>query len=92
MNSGNLIIKTPVTIMGGYSDDFSKRDILTHRTMVQPTAESNGSQQGRGTIQIRSVVAPNGYVIIDGLIMGAATQYPTTQRTRVSPRGSIALS
>ncbi len=69
MNSGNLIIKTPVTIMGGYSDDFSKRDILTHRTMVQPTAESNGSQQGRGTIQIRSVVAPNGYVIIDGLIM-----------------------
>ncbi len=69
MNSGNLIIKTPVTIMGGYSDDFSKRDILTYRTMVQPTAESNGSQQGRGTIQIRSVVAPNGYVIIDGLIM-----------------------
>lgn len=69
MNSGNLIIKTPVTIMGGYSDDFSKRDILTHRTMVQPTTESNGSQQGRGTIQIRSVVAPNGYVIIDGLIM-----------------------
>ncbi len=69
MNSGNLIIKTPVTIMGGYSDDFSKRDILTYRTMVQPTTESNGSQQGRGTIQIRSVVAPNGYVIIDGLIM-----------------------
>lgn len=69
MNSGNLIIKTPVTIMGGYSDDFSKRDILTLRTMVQPTTESNGSQQGRGTIQIRSVVAPNGYVIIDGLIM-----------------------
>lgn len=69
MNSGNIIIKTPVTIMGGYSSDFSKRDIINTPTMIQPTAESNGSAKGHGTIQICSVVAPQGYVILDGLIM-----------------------
>ncbi len=69
MNSGNIIITKPVTIMGGYNNAFSERDILKNRTMVQPTVESNGSAQGRGTIQIRSVVAPDSYVIIDGLIM-----------------------
>ncbi len=69
MNSGNIVVKTPVTIMGGYSSDFSKRDIINTPTMIQPTAESNGTSKGHGTIQICSVVAPKGYVIIDGLIM-----------------------
>ncbi len=69
MNCGNIIIKKPVTIMGGYSADFSKRDILNTPTMIQPTATSNGTSKGSGTIQICSVVAPKGQVVIDGLIM-----------------------
>lgn len=42
LNSGNINITKPVTIMGGYNSDFSERDILKYRTMIQPTPESNG--------------------------------------------------
>lgn len=69
LNCGNIVITKPVTLLGGYSADFSERDILKHRTMIQPSASSNGSVSGNGTIQIRSVQAPNDYVVIDGFIM-----------------------
>ena len=52
LNSGNIVINKPLTIMGGYSDDFSTRDILKYRSMVQPDATSNGTAKGGGTIQI----------------------------------------
>ena len=69
LNCGNIVITKPVTLLGGYSADFSERDILKHRTMIQPSASSNGSVSGNGTIQIRSVQAPRDYVVIDGFIM-----------------------
>ena len=69
LNCGNIVITKPVTLLGGYSTDFSERDILKHRTMIQPTASSNGSVSGNGTIQIRSVQAPRDFVILDGFIM-----------------------
>ena len=46
LNSGNIIIDKPLTIMGGYSDDFSTRDILKYRSMVQPDPTSNGTAKG----------------------------------------------
>lgn len=55
MNRGNIIIDKPLVILGGYSEDFSERDVLKHLTTIAPDANSNGSSQGRGTIQIRSI-------------------------------------
>ncbi len=69
LNCGNIVITKPVTLLGGYSTDFSERDVLKHHTRIQPSASSNGSVSGNGTIQIRSVQAPRDFVILDGFIM-----------------------
>lgn len=68
LDSGNIKITKGVTIYGGYSADFSERDILRHRTFIQPTATSNGSAQGQGTVQI-DVREAGSLVMLDGLIM-----------------------
>ena len=67
LDKGNINIAKPVKIYGGYSADFSTRDVLKHLTMVQPSPESNGTQDGQGTMQIQ-VKTPNTEVVIDGLI------------------------
>jgi hypothetical protein len=66
LNSGNINVTKPVKIYGGYTDDFSVRDVLKHRTMVQPSPESNGTQKG-ATMRIQVKTASPG-VVIDGLI------------------------
>ena len=66
LNSGTIDIRKPVTIKGGYNGDFTERDVLKYKTMIQPSAESNGSAQGKGTMQITSIVAPGKQVVIDG--------------------------
>ena len=68
LDSGNIKINKGVSIYGGYSADFSERDILRHRTFIQPTATSNGSVQGQGTVQI-DVRESGTRVLLDGLIM-----------------------
>ena len=68
LNSGNIKINKGVSIVGGWASDFSRRDILAHRTYIQPTATSNGSAQGQGTIQI-NVMQAGTLVELDGLIM-----------------------
>jgi len=67
LDKGNIIVNKAVTIMGGYSPDFSKRDVLNHLTMVQPTSDSNGTASGQGTMQIQ-VKKAGVEVVIDGLI------------------------
>lgn len=66
LDCGNIIVSKPVTIVGGYSADFKERDVLKHRTMVQPSAESNGTSKGEGTLQINT--KSGGNVVIDGLL------------------------
>ncbi|MBQ7280353.1 MAG: DUF1565 domain-containing protein [Bacteroidales bacterium] len=87
LNKGNIIITKPVTIKGGYSSDFSQRDVLQYRSMVQPTPASNGSASGNGTIQIRSVVAPTAKIIIDGLIMDRGNSIAYNAKGEGRPEG-----
>ena len=87
LNKGNIIISKPVTIMGGYNSDFSERDVLKDRSMVQPTPASNGSASGQGTIQIKSVVAPNQSVVIDGLIMDRGNSIAYNAKGEGRPEG-----
>lgn len=68
LDCGNIKINKGVSIYGGYSADFSDRDILKYRTFIQPTATSNGSAQGQGTVQI-DVRESGTQVLLDGLIM-----------------------
>ena len=87
LNSGNIVITKPISIFGGYNTDFSKRDVLKYRTMVQPTCTSNGSASGEGTIHIKSVVAPNETVLLDGLIMDRGNSIAYNPKGEGQPAG-----
>ena len=75
LRSGNIFVRKPVYIYGGFNEDFSARDILTYRTLVQPTPESNGSAKAP-TVQLEVNVAKYGNnleyrspdVLFDGII------------------------
>ena len=67
LRSGNINIEKPVTILGGYNSDFTVRDVLKYRTTVRPSASSNETQAGKGTMQIR-VRRPGSKVVVDGLL------------------------
>lgn len=43
LRSGNIFVRKPFYIYGGFSTDFASRDILRYCTMVQPTTASNGT-------------------------------------------------
>ncbi len=86
LNSGNINIKKAVKIYGGFTTDFSKRDILTHLTMVQPTPESNGTQNGQGTVQIQ-VKEANTEVVIDGIIFDRGNSIAYNSRGDGKPEG-----
>ena len=86
LNSGNIKIDKGITIIGGYSPDFTERDVLGHRTYVQPTATSNGSASGQGTIQI-NVMQPGTRVELDGLIMDRGNSIAYNPRGEGQPEG-----
>ena len=67
LRSGNINIEKPVTILGGYSAGFTERDVLKYRTTVRPSVESNETQSGKGTMQIR-VRRAGTKVVVDGLL------------------------
>lgn len=86
LNSGNINITKPVKIYGGYSSDFSTRDVLKHPTMVQPSPESNGTQNGQGTLQVQ-VKTPNTEVVIDGLIFDRGNSIAYNPKGEGKPEG-----
>ena len=86
LNSGNIKINKGVSIIGGWSSDFSERDVLEHRTYIQPTATSNGSAQGQGTIQI-NVMQTGTLVELDGLIMDRGNSVAYNPRGEGKPEG-----
>ncbi len=69
LNKGSLEIKKAVEIYGGYSSDFSERDVLKHLSLVQPPASTNGTAHNGGVIYITVSDPKPGTLIIDGLIL-----------------------
>lgn len=86
LGSGNIKIDKGISILGGYSSDFSERDVLKYRTYIQPTATSNGSAQGQGTIQI-NVTKEGTLVELDGLIMDRGNSIAYNPRGEGQPEG-----
>ena len=70
---GFLIMQAPVNLRGGYSPDFSSRDVLRYRTMIQPPASTNRTAQSSALLSLGD---PNkvgqfrvtGTIVIDGII------------------------
>ena len=83
MKCGWFKMEKPVSIVGGYSADFSKRDPLTYKTMFQPKNENNDKKGGAlGLLHLEfeknPSKAPKGFdIVIDGLIFddGFASSY-----------------
>ncbi len=86
LNCGTIKIDKGVSIIGGYSTDFSERNILVHRTYIQPSATSNGSASGQGTIQI-GVMQSGTHVELDGLIMDRGNSVAYNPRGEGKPEG-----
>ncbi|MCQ2226462.1 MAG: hypothetical protein MJZ01_00970 [Bacteroidales bacterium] len=81
LDKGSIELSKLVTIEGGYSSDFSTRDVLKHATTIMPNAASNGTANGSGTIVVDyskrngyamdktiTRLPDNGKLVFDGLI------------------------
>lgn len=86
LDKGNIPVTKCVKIYGGYNADFSQRDVLKYRTMVQPNATSNGTASGLGTMIIK-VNNPNGEVVIDGLLFDRGNSISYNARGEGKPEG-----
>lgn len=84
MKQGWIQLDKPVSLVGGYSADFSERDPVAHRTMLQPTNDQN---EKKGTAMALLLVNFNnkpftGFdMAIDGIILddGFASSYHATK-------------
>lgn len=69
LGASEIIIDKPVTIKGGYSDDFATRDLAKHVTKIQPANEKNDSKG----LSVISLKLPNGpstaELVIDGIVI-----------------------
>lgn len=86
LNKGNINIDKPVKIFGGYSSDFSTRDVLKYRTFVQPDNASNGTQNGQGTMQIK-INDANAVVVVDGLLFDRGNAIAYNKKGEGKPEG-----
>ncbi len=67
LNKGSLELDKSVEIYGGYSKDFSKRDVLKHQSKIMPPASSNGTSANAGMFYLKGI-NDGGKVVIDGII------------------------
>ncbi|MBQ3636034.1 MAG: right-handed parallel beta-helix repeat-containing protein [Bacteroidales bacterium] len=80
MNAGYIEVSNFITLEGGYSEDFSKRDPQKYITRIQPTQEQNGTNgnkalitmSGLDDVTFESVV--RGTIIIDGFCLDHGLQ------------------
>ncbi|MCL2505773.1 MAG: DUF1565 domain-containing protein [Alphaproteobacteria bacterium] len=66
MDKGQIKLNKQLTLLGGYSPDFSKRNILTHRTTIIPSDKIDTIRQG--AIFVIEQGNNMGTTLIDGFI------------------------
>jgi hypothetical protein len=72
---GFVEMVTPVNLRGGYSKDFSSRDVLKYQTKIQPSATINNTAKGMASLTLGKTMGQNvplkipaGGITIDGII------------------------
>ncbi len=68
MGASEIIIDKPITLIGGYSTDFSQRDVTKFASVIQPANDKNDTK-GLSVITLK---LPNGKgpdMVIDGLVI-----------------------
>ena len=82
MKCGWVQLDKPVSLVGGYSSDFSVRDPLKHKTMVQPKNDQNDKKGSAMALMRIDFKNQKGFkMLIDGLIFddGFASSYHETK-------------
>ncbi|MBQ9337202.1 MAG: right-handed parallel beta-helix repeat-containing protein [Lentisphaeria bacterium] len=68
MGASEIIIDKPISLIGGYSPDFSQRDLVKYPSMIQPANDKNDTK-GLSVITLK---LPNGKgpdMVIDGIVI-----------------------
>ncbi|MFC1238433.1 right-handed parallel beta-helix repeat-containing protein [Treponema vincentii] len=80
-DKGFIMIKVPVEIYGGYSKDFSQRDVLKYRTLIMPPASSNGTGRANRLVEFAINGPAGSKMVLDGLIVdkGDSNGYHATK-------------
>lgn len=84
---GYLTMTTPVSLVGGYTTDFSTRDPLKNRTLIQPTTEQSGTARSFASLSLGDPNKPRTFkvegegIVIDGIIFdrGLSNGYHPTK-------------
>ena len=69
MDLGFIKITKYLSVVGGYSDDFSQRDPVKYKTMIQPGSAAGGTNGSFGLFDVYVKGNRNGSVLIDGFIL-----------------------
>ena len=87
MACGWIDLNKPVSLIGGYNEDFSKRDPLVYQTMLRPANKMNATKPTFGTLTINTrKFGKNAKVVIDGMIFDH-TQANSYHATKGKPEG-----
>jgi len=68
LEQGWVKLNKYLSIVGGYSEDFSQRDPIKFRTTMRPGVEQIPTSGNQGVMDIRVVGKRNGVVLVDGII------------------------
>lgn len=77
LDQGFISIKKYVSIVGGYSSDFSECDHIKHVTSIRPTTDQDRTNGNHGYMDIYVRGKRNAKIVIDGIVfdMGQQTGY-----------------
>lgn len=68
LDKGSLELKQAVKLYGGYTSDFSKRDVLKYQTRIMPPAKTNSTAANAGMFYLDIRSSTPGDLVIDGII------------------------
>ena len=68
MGASEIIVDKSVAICGGYSADFTARDVVKYKTLIQPVNKKNDTK-GIGLLTLNPPSGPGPDLIIDGLVI-----------------------
>lgn len=69
LDAGYISIKKYISLVGGFNNDFTKRDPIQFQTMVRPGPATSGTGANFGLLDIYVKGKKDGEVLIDGFIL-----------------------
>ena len=83
LNAGYIEVKKYISLIAGYSSDFSERDPSKYRTIIQPPANAGGTNANKGLLDIYVTGNRNGLILVDGFTLdkGMQNKYVSLEAT-----------